>query len=145
MLRVNSESRRICSANFDGGEKLSRIHLPSVFPWTKPAVARRELKRVSFEETQKMEQTKKRKMLLTELPLDEPCQQSKENFSIDNTSTSMEIRTSLTGDLPNNLQTCKQKIAKLKEEIHRLEKENKNIKEMNSKFQQEMKSLKVPL
>ena len=90
-LKVNSESRRICSAHFDGGEKLSRIHLPSIFPWTKPAVARRELKRVSFEETQKMEQTKKRKTLLTELPLDESCQQLKENFSIDNTSTSMEI------------------------------------------------------
>ena len=96
-----------------------------------------------------MEQTKKRKTLLTELTLDEPCQQSNENFSIDNTSTSMEIRTSLTGDLPNNLhdslQTREQKIAKLKEGIHRLEKENKDIKEMNSKFQQEMKSLKHAL
>ena len=58
-LKVNSESTRICSAHFDGGEKLSRTHLPSIFPWTKQMVARRELKRVSFEETQKMEQTNK--------------------------------------------------------------------------------------
>lgn len=148
-LKVNSESTRICSAHFDGGEKLSRTHLPSIFPWTKQMVARRELKRVSFEETQKIEQTKKRKTPLTELPLDALCQQSKENFSVDDTSTSVEIQTSLTGDLLNNLhdslRTREQEIAKLKEEIHRLEKENKNIKEMNSKFQQEMKSLKHAL
>ena len=87
-LKVNSESTRICSAHFDGGEKLSRTHLPSIFPWTKQMVARRELKRVSFEETQKMEQTKKRKTPLTELPLDALCQQPKENFSLDDTSTS---------------------------------------------------------
>ena len=49
-LKVNSESTRICSAHFDGGEKLSRTHLPSIFPWTKQMVARRQLKRVSFEE-----------------------------------------------------------------------------------------------
>ena len=66
-------------------------------------VARRELKRVSFEETQKMEQTKKRKTPLIELPLDALCQQSKENFSVDDTSTSVEIQTSLTGELLNNL------------------------------------------
>ncbi|XP_074632715.1 uncharacterized protein LOC141891627 [Acropora palmata] len=56
-LKVNSESTRICSAHFDGGEKLSRTHLPSIFPWTKQMVARRELKRVSFEETQKMDRS----------------------------------------------------------------------------------------
>ena len=68
----------------------------------------------------------------------------KENFSIDDTSTSVEIETSLTGDLLNNLHDSlrmrEQEIVKLNDEIHRLEKENKNIKEMNCKFQQEMKS-----
>ena len=47
-LKVNSESTRIFSAHFDGGEKLSRTHLPSIFPWTKQMVARRELKRVRY-------------------------------------------------------------------------------------------------
>ena len=146
-LKVDSESTRICSAHFDGGEKLSRTHLPSIFPWTKPTVPRRELTRASFEETQKMDRSKKRKTPLAELLLDANFQleeQSKENIGVD-TSTSVEIQTLLTGDLLNNLhdslRTREQEVVKLKEEIQRLGKENKNLKEMNSKFQQEIKSL----
>ena len=105
-------------------------------------VARGELKRASFQETQKMEQTKKGKTSLTELPLDALCQQSKENIGVNDTSTSVEIQTLLTGDRLNNLHDSLQT---REEEIQRLEKENKNIKEMNSKFQQEMKSLKHAL
>ena len=34
-LNLNSDSTRICSAYWDGGEKRSRTHLPSFFPWSK--------------------------------------------------------------------------------------------------------------
>ena len=34
-LNLNSDSTRICSANWDGGEKRNRTHLPSIFPWIK--------------------------------------------------------------------------------------------------------------
>ena len=34
-LNLNSDSTRICSAHWDGGEKSSRTHLPSIFPWSK--------------------------------------------------------------------------------------------------------------
>ena len=34
-MNLNSDSTRICSANWDGGEKRNRTHLPSIFPWSK--------------------------------------------------------------------------------------------------------------
>ena len=34
-LNLNSDSTRICSLHWDGGEKRSRTHLPSFFPWSK--------------------------------------------------------------------------------------------------------------
>ena len=37
-LFQNSDSTRICSAHWDGGEKRSRTHLPSIFPWSKKHV-----------------------------------------------------------------------------------------------------------
>lgn len=100
-LKLDKESTRICSAHFEGAEKLSRTYLPSIFPWTTSHVPRRILKRASFEETQKMEQTK-RKSPMAELPLEanfEIEEHSKENLSID---TSVEVQTLLTGN-PSHL------------------------------------------
>ena len=37
-LNLNSDSARICSLHWDGGEKRSRTHLPSIFPWSKKKV-----------------------------------------------------------------------------------------------------------
>ena len=44
-LNLNSDSTRICSAHWDGGEKRSRTHLPSIFPWSKKTRERRILYR----------------------------------------------------------------------------------------------------
>lgn len=33
-VRIDSDSTRICSAHFESGIKLSRSHLPNIFPWT---------------------------------------------------------------------------------------------------------------
>ncbi|KAL9976511.1 hypothetical protein ACROYT_G013821 [Oculina patagonica] len=83
-LKLDKECTRICSAHYEGGEKFSRTHLPS---------------RPSFEEMQKMEQTK-RKSPMAELPLEtnfEIEEHSKENLGIDTHCNSVEIQTIVTG------------------------------------------------
>ena len=45
-LKLEKESTRVCSVHFEEGEKLNRQHLPSIFPWSKEKVHRRELKRI---------------------------------------------------------------------------------------------------
>ena len=45
-LKLESDNTRICSQHFEGGQKLHRQHLPSIFPWTKSKEKRRELKRL---------------------------------------------------------------------------------------------------
>ena len=44
-LNLNSDSTRICSAHWDGGEKSSRTHSRSIFPWSKKKRERRVLYR----------------------------------------------------------------------------------------------------
>ena len=48
-LKVEYENTRGCCEHFEGGEKLSRSHLPSVFALTKDKKQRRELKRHAVE------------------------------------------------------------------------------------------------
>ena len=43
---LESDNTRICSQHFEGGQKLYRQHLPSIFPWTESKEKRRELKRL---------------------------------------------------------------------------------------------------
>ena len=45
-LKLNGDNTRICSTHFEGGKKLNWNQLPSISPWSKPTVERRELKRV---------------------------------------------------------------------------------------------------
>ena len=42
-LKLDSNQTRICSVHFEGGEKLSRNHLPTIFPWTRQSKPRREI------------------------------------------------------------------------------------------------------
>ena len=48
-LKPESSATRICSTHFEGGAKLSRNHLPSIFPWTTEKPKRKELKRFPIE------------------------------------------------------------------------------------------------
>ncbi|CAH3185352.1 unnamed protein product, partial [Porites evermanni] len=48
-LKLDADNTRICGDHFEGGHKRSRLHLPSIFPWSKHASTRRVLKRVSPE------------------------------------------------------------------------------------------------
>jgi len=45
-LMLESDNTRICSQHFEGGQKLHRQHLLSIFPWTESKEKRRELKRL---------------------------------------------------------------------------------------------------
>ena len=47
-LKLESENTRICSEHFEGGNKLNRKHLPSIFPWTKQTVKRREIEKIEL-------------------------------------------------------------------------------------------------
>ena len=35
-LKIESDNTRICSKHWEGGQKLSRNHLPTIFPWAVP-------------------------------------------------------------------------------------------------------------
>lgn len=39
-LQLESSMTRVCADHWEGGEKLSRTHLPSIFPWTTPKAGR---------------------------------------------------------------------------------------------------------
>ena len=42
-LKIESDSTRVCSAHWTGGSKLSRTHLPWIFPWSKKEKERRSI------------------------------------------------------------------------------------------------------
>ena len=48
-LKIDADNTCICGDHFEGGHKRSRLHLPSIFPWSKHVETRRILKRVSSE------------------------------------------------------------------------------------------------
>ena len=47
-FKLGSSQTRICSEHFEGGSKLSRHHLPSVFPWTKHSTPRRDITKHTY-------------------------------------------------------------------------------------------------
>ncbi|XP_031560763.1 uncharacterized protein LOC116296808 [Actinia tenebrosa] len=47
-LKLDSQNTRICSLHWEGGKKLSRTHLPTLFPWTTPRNERRKLVRREY-------------------------------------------------------------------------------------------------
>ena len=57
-LKLESDSTRVCSAHWTGGKKLSRDHLPSIFPWSKMRTGRRILSRT--ESTTNVEDKKRK-------------------------------------------------------------------------------------
>jgi len=49
-LKLASTNTRVCSTHWEGGRKLSRTHLPSVFPWTVTASKRRAIAKATEDE-----------------------------------------------------------------------------------------------
>ena len=90
-----SECTRVCSTHFEGGEKLSRNHLPSIFPWTKEASKRRELKRQPLEELVNTQKKTKSQTVTNKNIEQEPVEQEAFNSTCDQaTQTSLICRLS---------------------------------------------------
>lgn len=53
-------TKRIDADHWENGEKLSRSHLPSIFPWSKPKQERRKIVKASQEEIEKHSKKRKR-------------------------------------------------------------------------------------
>lgn len=120
-LKLNST--RVCSVHFEGGEKLSRNHLPSLFPWTvvdkEPS---RELKRLSYEETVEQSAKKKRPSYHRE---------NIENLSsnVQQQAVEREIQTLLTGATIDSVQKELLELRELKMELMKLRVYRKEAKE----------------
>ena len=54
-LKLLSYQTRVCSEHFEGGQKLGRQHLPSLFPWTKRAQQRRQIIKHEMSQRRKKE------------------------------------------------------------------------------------------
>lgn len=152
-LKLDSTSTRICSAHFEGGEKLSRTHLPSIFPWTRLDNKRRELKRITFEETQKIEQAKRQKKLQNQIQTS--TQVDEVDNEVDN-EKGTETQTSLTtldiDRLEKDIQRYKEENLKLRVEKNQLLDDNSKLNdeknrllEENLKLEKEAKRLRYSL
>ena len=53
-LKIDSANTRICSEHWEESQKLSRTHLPSIFPWSFPAKKRREIHRKTVNRSSKL-------------------------------------------------------------------------------------------
>lgn len=60
-VRLDSENTRICSAHFESGLKLSRCHLPNIFPWNNEEDEKTGEKRKNLEQIASVLKTKKAK------------------------------------------------------------------------------------
>lgn len=124
-LKVTSIHTRICCEHWEGGHKLSRTHLPSIFPWTESKQPRRVISKASQEAIDKYKRKRKRKnshnndeMFMEIEPDDEPA-------------THLECSTQT--DLPCY---CNAKI-----EVKRLEDEKKQLEEENMFIKSELKKI----
>jgi len=136
-LKLDSDLTRICSSHFEGGMKLSRMHLPSIFPWSVEKPKRREIIRITAED---LSEVKKRKT--------DVSSNASETTGFDNDQNNIEAimttnfnpttDTVQTEDKPDEkacqtelnseAQTLQIEILKLKEEIKLLKDENINLK-----------------
>ena len=117
-LKLESESTRLCSAHWTGGKKLSKNHLPSVFPWTTKTNERRILSRAQESKG------KKKEFDGTSADMDEDsilvkCTLNTRSFC------DAETQTEITGEQIDRIQAAIQEFGKEKEE---LEKEREKVK-----------------
>ena len=129
-LKIDSTTTRICADHWENGEKLSRSHLPSIFPWSKPKQERREIVKASQEEIEKHSKKRKRSSypepVVVEViePTETPQMQTVAEVS---TQTDFECFCLL-----------KNENEKLKEEISLVEKQNEMFKSELQKVRSEL-------
>jgi len=64
-LKVSSIHTRICCEHWEGGQKLSRTHLPSIFPWTESKRPRRVISKASQEAIDKYKRKRRKNPIET--------------------------------------------------------------------------------
>ena len=142
-LKLESNSTRVCSAHWSGGKKLSRNHLPSIFPWSKEKTERRILSRT---ESITNVSSKKRRVDVFTTEMDEGPLQNIENCMQDADSipapsfSDAETQTEMTGELLdrieaelNEIRDEKEKVVKERDELIKESKRLQHLME-NPKF-----------
>ena len=152
-LRLDSRVTRICSSHFEGGTKLSRSHLPTIFPWTKQPSQRRVLKRLSPQK--KNTQVKKQRKapsctnpshdnLQQQPTIEEACDQNGPQAVSTQTDLTVEELCLIT-DREKNLQTqvknLQTEVNELKCALLNLNKEHEMVKEDNAKLKLKVSQL----
>ena len=140
-LKLESNSTRICSAHWSGGKKLSRNHLPSIFPWSKEKTERRILSRA-----ESIASSKKRRVNVFMTEMDEGLLLNIENCMQDADSipapsfSDAETKTEMTGELLdrieaelNQIRDEKEKVVKERDELIKESKRLQHLME-NPKF-----------
>ena len=136
-LKIDSPSTRICADHWENGEKLSRSHLPSIFPWSKQKQERRKIVKASQEEIEKHSKKRKRSSYLEPVvvqvigPTETPQMQTAAEVS---TQTDFECFCLL-----------KNENEKLKEEISLVEKQNEMFKSEQQKVRSELNCVRSEL
>jgi len=138
-LKLNSPSTRICADHWEGGEKLSRTHLPTLFPWTVQTPKRRAIKKFSPE---KIASYKRKKVTVdyqgnseseVSLSLTESMETEQQTPERD------EIPASISTDTQTDLESCSCELNKL------LQQENGLLKDENKLLRQELETLKAEI
>ena len=137
-LKIDSPSTRICADHWENGEKLSRSHLPSIFPWSKGKEERRKIVKASQEEIEK--HSKKRKTSSDPEPV--VCMEVTEPTETLQLQTVAEVSTQTDFQCVCLL---KDENEKLKEKINLVEKQNKLFKSELQKLRSELNCLKSEL
>ena len=137
-LKLESDSTRVCSAHWTGGKKLSRDHLPSIFPWSKKKTERRVLYRT---ESTTNVGGKKRKadVSTTEIdqgPLFDIDHEETIQASFCDAATQTELTVEIQDQIEAELEEIREKKEKLARERDELSRETKRLQHLvkNPKF-----------
>ncbi|XP_046864361.1 uncharacterized protein LOC124458378 [Xenia sp. Carnegie-2017] len=90
-LKVASPNTRICCDHWEGGKKLSRTHLPSVFPWTVHKEQRREITRASQEKISKHKRKRKNFMQNYEVDIESEQLQNDQASHLQSSATQTDL------------------------------------------------------
>ena len=139
-LKSKSESTRVYSAHWTGGKKLSRDHLPSIFPWSKKKTAA-ERRILSWTESTANVGVKKRKADVSTSEIDQgPLIDIDHEETIQASFCDAETQTEITVEILDRLEAELKEIREKKEKVARekdeLSRETKRLQHLvkNPKF-----------
>lgn len=149
-LKLDSQQTRICAAHFEGGKKLSRSHLPTIFPWNKQPSQRRVLKRL-FPQKENIP-AKKNKQNTFNDPLNEELSNevdqqpyAQRQDGPQESSTQTDIKSEDLFHIINREEKLQSEVTALKIALAKLTKEHELVQNENSKLRQKVSHLQFKL